>query len=220
MQNTRQGMYRVAAVVVALLVLGMSAFAGGGERKGSAGADELLIPVGARSTALGGSYIAGISGAEAIYWNPAGLSASTRSAEVLFSHMTYFGETSVSYLALGANFSGFGHLGLSIKTLGFGNISLTDERAPDGGTATFSPTYVTFAVTYSRALTDRIRAGVNVNLVTEQISRSSASGVAFDAGIQYNGLVGMKGLQLGVALRHLGPNMKFDGPDFYRLAQE
>jgi len=210
----------LTAVVVVLAVACATALAGGGNRVGTAGAEQLLIPVGARGVALGSSYTAGITGVNAIYYNPAGLSASTARAEATFSQMSHVGDIDVSYVGIGANFSGFGHLGFTIKSLSFGDIKLTDERNPDGSNATYSPTFVTIGLTYSRALTDRIRAGVTANIVSETIDRVSASGVAFDVGVQYTGLAGVRGLQLGVTLRHLGGNMAYDGPGLYRSAKE
>ncbi|MBL0173794.1 MAG: PorV/PorQ family protein [Ignavibacteria bacterium] len=208
------------AVAVVLVLAGASALAGGGNRVGTASADQLLIPVGARGIALGSSYTAGISGVNAIYFNPAGLSASTARAEATFSSMKSIGDIGVAYFAVGANFSGFGHLAFSVKSLSFGDIPRTDERSTDGSFATYSPTFVNIGLTYSRALTDRIRAGVTANIISETIDRVSASGVAFDIGVQYSGLAGVRGLGLGVTLKHLGANMKYDGPGLLRSAKE
>ena len=210
----------LTAMALVLVLMSGAAYAGGGNRVGSAGADQILIPVGARGIALGSSNTAGIGGVNALYYNPAGLSSSTGRAEAMFSQMSYIGDVGVSYFAVGGNFAGFGHLAFSIKSLGFGDIPLTDERNPDGTNATYSPTFVTIGLTYSRALTDRIRAGVTAHLVSETIERVSASGVAIDAGVQYSGLGGVRGLQMGVTLRHLGANMKYDGSGLYRSAKE
>ncbi|MDH7515997.1 MAG: PorV/PorQ family protein [Bacteroidota bacterium] len=210
----------IMAAVVLFALEAPTALAGGGNRGGTDGAEQLLIPVGARGVALGSAYSAGITGVNAIYYNPAGLSASAARAEAMFSQMRYIGDIDVSYVAVGANFSGFGHIAFSLKSLSFGTIKLTDERNPDGTEATYTPNFVTVGLTYSRALTDRIRAGVTANLVSESIDRASATGVAFDVGVQYNGLAGVRGLQLGVTLRHLGGNMTYDGPGLYRRADE
>ena len=55
------------------LLMMAEVFASGGKRNGTAGAQELLIPVSARGLAFSGSYVSGISGVDAIYYNPAGL---------------------------------------------------------------------------------------------------------------------------------------------------
>jgi hypothetical protein len=57
--------------VIALLLCSVALYAGGDERIGSAGAQELRIPVGSRMSALGGAGVAEAIGAEALYWNPA-----------------------------------------------------------------------------------------------------------------------------------------------------
>ncbi len=182
------------------------------KRLGTAGASELLIPVGGRDLAMGGSGIATSKGVEALYWNPAGVSRMLSSAEGMFSYMSYIADIKVSYAAVAGNF-GFGTLGFSFKSLSFGDIPLTTEDDPEGRTGrTYSPSYVTLGVGYSRALTDAISAGVNVKLVSERIDLVSTGGVAFDVGVQYSQLAGFKGLTFGLAVKNIGPQMTFDGP--------
>lgn len=208
------------AVLVALAMASATVLAGGGSRTGTAGADQLLIPVGARGVALGSSFLAGISGIQAVTYNPAGLSGSTNGAEALFSTNTLIGDITSSYVGVGANFTGFGHLAFTVRSVSFGDIRITDERNPDGTGATFAPTFVVVGMTYARALTDRIRAGITASLVSETIDRVSASAVSFDVGIQYQGLAGMKGLGLGVALKNIGSTVKYTGSGLIRNAKE
>jgi hypothetical protein len=205
---------------VLFFAVSTEAWASGGDRKGTAGADQLLVPVGARGIALGNSYLAGMTGIQAVYYNPAGLAGSTASADLMFSHMSTFDNDGVSVFGVGGQFPGFGHLALTVKTFSFGSIANTDERHPDGTGGTFSPAFVTIGLTYARALTDRIRAGITGYLVSEDLNRVSATSAAFDIGVQYHGLAGVDGLELGVALRHLGPNMTYDGPGLYRNVNE
>ncbi|MBI3579178.1 MAG: PorV/PorQ family protein [Ignavibacteriales bacterium] len=189
------------------------------KRIGTAAATELLIPVGARDLAMGGSSLATTSGVDAIYWNPAGLVRMKSSAEGMFSSMTYIGDIGVSYGAVGASFGEFGAVGLSVKSLNFGSIPLTTNDDPENISGRFfSPTYVTVGLSYSRGLTEAVGVGVTLKVVSEQIERASASGFALDFGIQYSGLVGVKGVNLGVALKNVGPQMKYDGPGLYRNA--
>ncbi|GEM_PF-34022 len=211
-----------ALIPLALLLAAFqqSALGGGGNRRGTAAADQLLVPVGAQGIALGSSAIAGLSGASAIFYNPAGLAAMQGAVDVRFSHMTGFDKDGISHVAVGAEFSGFGHIGLAIKSFAFADIPYTDERNPDGTGAVFTPTFVDVGLTYARALTDRIRAGLTAHLVSEELNRASAIGVAFDVGVQYHGLAEVKGLQLGVALKHIGSSMQYDGPGLYRNVNE
>jgi hypothetical protein len=181
-------------------------------RIGTSAAPELLIPVGARDLAMGGSSIANTQGVEAIYWNPAGLGLLTRGAEGMFSHMSYIGDIGVSYGAVAGKFEGFGNVGLSIKSLQIGEIPLTTREDPDGdGGKFYTPTYFTLGFTFARQLTDAIGAGVSVKIISETIDRASAGGLAFDFGIQYRGLANVQGLELGVAVKNIGPQLKYDG---------
>lgn len=213
-------MWSVAlALFLLVTVVPMTAIAGGDSRVGTNAAPELLIPVGARDLALGGSSIATTQGIEAIYWNPAGLARSTRNASAMFSHMNYIADIGVEYVAVGASFEGFGSIGLSIKSISVGDIAVTTEDQPDGTGGTFSPTITNLGLTYSRLLTDRISVGATATLISERFDKVSASGFAFSAGVQYAGLGGVNGLSLGVAVKNIGPQMQFQGDGLLRQGQ-
>jgi hypothetical protein len=217
-------MKRVVDGLLTLLLLGMVLFlsenmyAGRGDKAGTSAAPELLIPVGGRDIAMGGASLALTSGVDAIYWNPAGLSRTTNSAEALFSHMKYIADIGVDYVAVGVAFEGFGNLGLSLKSLSFGDIEITTADVPEGTGQKFSPTYVTLGLTYSRLLTDRISVGVTTNLITERIDRVSATGVAFNFGVQYSSFANVSGLSIGVAVKNIGGSMTFAGAGLLREA--
>jgi hypothetical protein len=200
-----------STMLLALFIFSAEVQAGSGLRKGTAGATELMIPVGSRGTALGGAFLSSVNGVEALYWNPAGLAASDVNTEVMFSHLKWIGDLDVEYAALSSRLGDFGYMGASFKTVGFGDIEQTTVDDPDGNGTIFSPNYLTFGVTFSRAMTDRILFGMTGKMISEKIMRESALGVGFDFGLQY--VTGITGLKLGITLMNLGPNMKFDGPD-------
>jgi len=126
---------------------------------------ELTIPVGARGTALAGAGVANVNGLDAIFWNPPWLGNSSTTSEALFSHTNYIADIGVDYFAAGANLQGIGSIAFSLKSLSFGDIPVTTEISPEGTGETYSPRYTTMGLTYSRALTDRVSAGVTVKLV-------------------------------------------------------
>jgi len=208
--------------IAVLLVLSsiQMIYASGDKRNGTGGAQELLIPVGARGLSLAGSDIGGIKGLDAVYYNPAGLSASTHSTEATFSYMNYIADINFLYAGVGVNLSNFGSMAFTIRSLDFGDIPETTVDSPYGTGATFSPTFVTVGLTYSNHLTDRIKVGVTANLITEKIMSVGATGIAFDAGVQYDGLGMINGLKFGVVLRNFGPQMRFNGADLLRKATE
>lgn len=197
-------------IILLLITFGIvNALAGDASRKGTTGADQLLIPVGARSIATGGAFQANTIGVEAIYYNPAGLDVSKKS-EVMFSYMSYIADLNVTYLAAGANFGELGSIAFSFKTIDFGDIPVTTIEAPDGTGALYSPSFYIGGLTYSKVITDRVAAGVNFKLVHEGIQNTSASGVALDFGVQYRF---PQNLSFGVAVKNVGTNMSYSGQD-------
>lgn len=207
---------RLFFVLILLAVSALEIFAGGRDRVGTAGATELLIPIGARGTALGGSYICSASGIDALFWNPAGVSGTSSSAEAMFSHMSYIADIGVNAFAVSASFADVGTFAFGLRAFSFGDIPITSETSPDNTDATFSPSYTIIGVSYSRALSDKVRAGITFNFINETIAAVSANGFGFDVGIQYFGLAGINGLKLGITAKNLGPEMKFDGGGLFK----
>jgi hypothetical protein len=188
-----------------------TAFAGSEERKGTGGALELRIPVGARGQALGGAVTADVPGVEAIFYNPAGL-AYVEKTEVMFTHTEYLAEMNMNYAAVGLNLGSFGVLGLNVKALDIGDVIVTTEDAPEGTGEVLTPTFSVIGFSYARRFTDRVLFGGTLNFVNERIANSGASGLAVDLGVQYT--TGWHGLAFGVAMKNVGSQMEFDGEDF------
>jgi hypothetical protein len=195
---------------ILLLIFSVAAYAGSEARIGTAGAQELLLPVGARGIALQGANIATITGTEAIYWNPAGLAASEKS-EAMFSYMNWIADINLTYLAVGAKVGNAGSFGITFRTLDIGDIPVTTIDRPDGTGEMYSPTFLVVGGTYSRRMTDRINFGFSANFISERVQQMRASGMSFDFGVQYRDL--LPGFHFGVALKNLGPDMKFSGND-------
>ncbi|RMG66530.1 MAG: hypothetical protein D6715_06685 [Calditrichaeota bacterium] len=190
-----------------ILLAAQMSFAGDLSRVGTVGGTQLLIPVGARSIALGGGAVSNITGAEAIYWNPAGLSAGNKS-ELMFNNMQYIAGIDLNYFALVYNGGNLGSFGFAIKSLEFGTIEETTAEFPDGTGRTYSPTNVVANFTYARRLTDRINAGVTFKYVYESIMQTSGASIAFDLGVQY---AFNSNLRVGVVMKNVGTKMRYDG---------
>lgn len=196
------------------LVIALSAMllAGSEDRIGTAGAQELRIPVGSRGTAMGGAMVANSKGAEALYWNPAGAAMQT-GTEAMFSHLDYFAGMSLEYAAVTTAIEGFGSLGVSAKVLSIGSILKTTWNDQQGVTGeTFNPTFSVIGITYARQFTDRVSFGATGMFLNESVEQVSARGLAFDFGFTY--LPDWRGLKFGVVVKNFGPSMKFDGPNF------
>ena len=203
----------VGFIIIVLLLAASDLYAGGGRRNGSSGASELLIPVGARGIALGGSTLANSYGLEALFWNPANIARlEDYSTNVLISHMEHIADIGVEYGAISTDIESFGSIAFSIKSLSIGDIPVTTVQNPDGTGALFSPTFLTMGLTYARMLSDRIAVGLTANLISEEIDRVSATGVAFNVGVSYSDFADLTGLSIAFVMKNIGPEMQFDGP--------
>ncbi|RLC21378.1 MAG: hypothetical protein DRH56_09595 [Deltaproteobacteria bacterium] len=199
-------------IVLVLFLASLPVYAGDADRIGTAAGTQVLVPVGARDLAMAGSDIVFTKGTDAIYWNPAGLSNMTQHAAGMFSTVNIFGDIRVNYLAVGAGMGKFGHIGFSIKAFDFGDIPLTTIEDMDGSNGrTFSPTFSTIGLTYSNKLTNTINVGITTKLIYESAPRVSATAVAFDIGLQYKNLAGIKGVSFGVVAKNIGSNMQYHG---------
>ena len=206
---------KIFAIVLILVFAANISYSGPRKKVGTSAAPELLIPVGSVGTSLSGANLSTVSGVDAIYWNPAGLAnIDNKYAQVIFSHSTYIADMKLEYLAAGAKLGSLGNIGVSIKTLNIGEIQETSELQPEGTGNTIKPTYVIGNLGFARSMTDRIKFGANVKIISEDVANVSATGFAFDFGIQYIG--GQSGFSFGIALKNLGPSMTFNGPGLDR----
>ena len=193
--------------IILLVTCSALMYAGDPSRKGTTGAEQLLIPVGASGIATAGAFVSNMVGLDAIYYNPAGLSH-MKGSEASFSYMSYLADVNISNFAIGTNLGEVGSLGFSIKTFDFGDIPVTTFDAPDGDGSTFSPSLLTIGLTYAKVITDRVSIGVTGKVINENIMDVSATGFALDFGVQYRF---PSNLSIGAAVKNIGTNMKYSG---------
>ncbi len=201
-------------LIVALLLLTFQSIMAGNENRiGTAGAAELLIAVGSRGTAMGGSVVANSYGVDAIFWNPAGL-AWLEGTEVMASHLPYIADIDVTYIAVGKQLEDFGTLALSLKVVSIGAIEETTTDFPNGTGSIFEPTMAVIGLTFAKAVSTQVNFGITGRYIREQIFEVSASGLSFDFGFTYEPRI--YGLTLGLAIRNYGPDIVFSGSGFER----
>lgn len=204
-----------------MIVVGLfatEARAGDKDRRGTAGSEQLLVPVTARTASLGAGFTSGLataSGLEGLFANPAALT-SNPGTNALFSRMNYVADIGVNYFGVAQRF-GANQIALTINAWDFGDIPLQTELQPEVSDVTWSANYMTVGATFARDFTDRIAAGVTFKLVNESIDDVSSTGMAFDAGMTY--AVGESGLRFGVALKNFGPSRSFSGTGLKRQAE-
>ena len=203
-----------------------NAYAGNPDRVGQSGASELTINPWARSSGWVGCNTAGISGVEAMMFNPAGI-IGVPNSEFLFSRVTWLSGTDIFINSFGFSQKvGAGKsaaLGVSIMSFDFGDFEITTENQPEGGIGTFSPSFTNIGISYAYMFSSRIRAGLTTRIISESIPDAKAMGVCFDAGLQYltdfGGDEELQRTKFGISLRNVGTPMKFNGDGLVRRGQ-
>lgn len=166
----------------------------------------LDIGVGARAAGMGGAYTALADDANAVYWNPAGL-ARLEKREASTGHAELGQSTRHDFLAY-AHPSPQGTFAGAITYLGQGSIDGRDSQGRPTGSLNASDAAVAGAYGRKTELAD---FGLSVKYLRSHIGSSEAQGAAMDLGARRE-LEGPRAgkLALGVALRNLGPGLKYD----------
>lgn len=213
-------MKKIYLLLSILTLSGVAAFAGNPDRQGEAGAYELLMMPWARSAGLNGLVVSNVYGVESMQINPAGLSRINKT-EIIAAHTRYLVGSGLSLNAAGVaqRLSESGVIGFTLMQVDFGDIPLTTTDRPEGVGVNFKPTFMNMVLSYSHTFSKRISCALAVKLVTEQIANAGATGVCFDAGVQY--VTGPKdNIRFGVSLRNVGTKMGFSGDGLSYTATE
>ena len=193
------------ATLAAVLSLTASA------QSGTAAAEFLNVPIGARATAMGGAFGATASDGTALYWNPAGL-AGLDGPTATFEYAQWYVGADVNFASV-ASPTPFGTVAVGISSLTYDDMDVITEvgnrQQPTG--ETFSAGSYAISLAYARALTDRFSLGGTVKVVREQIASSGATGVAFDIGTLFE--TPFQGVRLGASIANFGSKMTIGGSD-------
>lgn len=189
----------------------------GDDNVGTAGAQFLRIPVGARAVAMGKAYVAAATDASTLFWNPAGVMRTPGRVNYFASHVAYTADISLDYLSVHTRRQNFG-FGLSMGVLRSGDILRTDEYHQEGTGQYFNANQFFLAGTLARAMTDRFSIGGNLKYYQENLDEYQIKALLADLGILY--LVGWQDLRIGFSVRNFGSDLRPGGtppalPDGY-----
>ena len=201
----------LAAAALAALVPAALAPVAAQSTAGTASAEFLSIPVGARAAAMGGAFGATATDGTALYWNPAGL-ASLQGPTVTAEYAPWLSGLDFSFFSA-AFPTGYGTFTAGLTMLLTPEMDVTTSRDNNtqlGTGETFTAGSYALALGYGRALTDRFSIGGSVKVVREQIDEYGATGVAFDVGTLFT--TPFRGLRLGASILNYGSEMNIDGP--------
>jgi hypothetical protein len=176
------------------------------------GALDLLVPIGARSTAMGTAFVAE-EGSESIWWNPAGTARMTR-PEFAIDHLETFIEKGDA-VSLIAPIKGLGAVGLTARLFNY----CTDCQGSD---AVGNPTGNLFfrsdvlGASFATTFGSRVNAGVTYRIYQFRIDCSgfcegspvgTSTTSAVDVGVQFKPFPA-RPLRFGVELRNVGLSLQ------------
>lgn len=217
---------RLSVRLCALAAFAVFAVPAHAQKVGTTSFQFLKVMPGARATAMGEAYSSLAEGAEALFWNPAGIAATTGHS-VTATHIPYLVDTRLSSLGYAFD-AGFGQVGVQVQAVDYGDIAETRTDAlgfnPDGSYNpgltgnTFGPSAFAVGVSYARSLTDRFSTGITAKFVRESLYDgvitaggedipTAASATLFDVGIQYK--TGFRSLDVAMAVQNFGPEVAF-----------
>lgn len=203
-------------VVCMILIFPLAAFSQQGSelaKVGTAGAQFLKLPVGARGSALSNSMLAKVEDASAAFWNPAGLARIQRMS-AFYSHSSMYFDMSFDGAAFAYRMPRIGTFGMNLVYFSSGDIEETTVAQQNGTGNTFQYTDFTLGASYSRRMTNRFSVGANVKYVQESFAAGlddnlKAGNVGFDLGLLY--YTDFSGLTIGMSVKNFGSQLRPEG---------
>lgn len=193
----------IKRIFPALLAICLLPASGLADEEGYSGAQFLRLGGGARAAAVGDSGAAS-TGAQALFYNPAGLAATT-GTELLFSHAKWVLDLGYSNLAAARRTAG-GAYGLAISYL---SVPATDKYDKTGNKLddTYSASDMAVAFGYAHRAGASTDLGFSLKYIRSSLDDETAAAVAADLGIRYAAI--QNKLSFGFALQNAGTKLKF-----------
>jgi|TARA_B110000116_G_scaffold132768_1_gene115131 hypothetical protein len=187
---------------------------GDNDKVGSSAFKFLNIQTDAHGAALGG-LAAQASGANALFWNPAGI-AGSEGIGVSAGMTQWLVETQVMNAGAVMPMMG-GTIGLSLVSVNYGDI-MKSGWGEESGQFIFQPNQDSFTATdmslqasYGKSLSDKFSLGATAKMISQKIDDVSISGLAFDIGTQFN--TGYRGISMGAVVSNFGPDVDSQAPE-------
>ncbi len=218
---------------VALLCIASSALVG--QKVGSTSMQFLKVIPSARGASLGDAYSVLASGADAVFWNPSGLTT-VKNQEITSSYVQWIFDTRQGALSYGVSLGELGFAGVQIQYVDYGEFLEASMLRPyinkevDPGLTgnSFHPFSYLAGITYAKDLTDKFSTGVSIKYAHEslyngtevmaQVRQNSSSnadelvktwanGLMFDFGIHYR--TGYRSIEIAAAVQNFGGDVMY-----------
>lgn len=173
---------------------------------GTTGAAFLQMPTGARVPAMGGVAAASVEGADALFWNPAGLARLSPEdpSEVALDYNSLIQTTYAGSAAYALPLSNGGVLGAGLVY--FSQSPQTAYDTIGNSVGNFTPNDMALELAYAQHWKSLLIGG-GVKVIRSQIDTAQAATAALDFGVQALHVtdVGHRPVDLGASITNLGP---------------
>tara|TARA_B100000029_G_scaffold199299_1_gene197666 strand:+ start:36 stop:1034 length:999 start_codon:yes stop_codon:yes gene_type:complete len=167
----------------------------------------LEIGAGARSLAMGGSYVSVADDVSSLYWNPAGIVNLERPSTHVY-HSPWLVETNFYHGGAVVPMGHLGTMGVTYTTVTMDEMAVRTVKRPDGTGEKFDVTNVAMGLAYAKRLTERFTFGFQTKFVQEKIWQMSAKGFAVDIGSLFTT---SGGLRIGMSVSNFGGKLGMEG---------
>ncbi len=169
----------------------------------------LLIEPSARIAGMGNAGATLAGEVAATFYNPASAGHMTHS-DAQFTYSKWLVDITYNYASAAIRMGNVHTVLLSVTALNSGEMDVRTVDQPLGTGERFSVTNLAFGLGYSRRITDRFSAGLQVNYVQESIWHSTLNAIGLNFGVYYKLPVGAV---IGASLSNFGTQGRYDGRD-------
>jgi long-subunit fatty acid transport protein len=203
-KKSKKGEVMKRSLIVAVLIGSFILSLAGSSFAGNTGAAFLKIGAGARPSALGGNFVGLADDVNTINWNAGGLGM-LKEKEMTAMYSSWLADMNYEFVAYAQPLSNNVTVGGSVVMLQSGDMDKRSDTREKLGTFTAADTCVSLAV--AKKVHENASFGGTLKIINQNIDTESATGFAMDLGAIFG--TSVPNLKMGVALRNIGPKMKF-----------
>ncbi|MCY4233413.1 MAG: PorV/PorQ family protein [Bacteroidetes bacterium] len=196
-----------------MLIITSTGLVSAQSRSGTTAASFLTLGTGARGQALGHAYTAIATGADALFWNPAGAArayGNNSGGSVFLSHSRWFANIDYNAAAVVVPVFGDHVVGLSVSAVNYGDMIVRTVAFPEGTGETFRANDFSLGLSYAQPLTESFYFGGTAKYIRQDIRDMTASTVGFDFGFVLQSEY-LRGLILAASIQNFGGKMQMNG---------
>jgi hypothetical protein len=169
--------------------------------------DFLRADIGARASAMNGSFVSVTDDPNVLFYNPASL-ATISSTRLSFSYFKHLLDISSGSAAYAGNVAGIGSVGFGVLYFDYGSFTAAD--ATDNETGNFGASDLALVGGWGSTVDEHTSIGLSLEYIYSRIAEYRSTGIAVGCGVLYQ--IPSVHMTLGASILHLGKQMtSYDG---------